>query len=75
MTANCNCSADIRVRISTALKVRRDIDNVWKNESISKETKMRLFNALLVPIALYGCSILCCYNVLDCIAPTVADCE
>ena len=32
-----------------------DIDNVWKNKNVSKETKMRLYNALIVPIALYGC--------------------
>jgi len=43
------------VRISTALKVRSYIDNVRKNKSISKQTKSRLFNSLIVPIALYGC--------------------
>jgi len=31
-----------------------DIDTVWKNKNISKETKMRLFKAL-IPSALYGC--------------------
>ena len=32
-----------------------DIDNVWKNKNVSKETKMRLRNALIIPIALYVC--------------------
>jgi len=52
---NDNCSVDIRVRTATALKVMRDIDYVWRNKNVSKKTKMRLFSALIVPIALFCC--------------------
>ena len=49
---NCDCSADIRVRTATALKKMSDNDYVRKNKNIRKETKMRLYNALIVPIVL-----------------------
>jgi len=41
MTTNCNCSADIRVRTSTALKVMNDIDNVWKEQGNENEINQR----------------------------------
>ena len=55
ITTNENCSTDIRVRTATALKVMGELDHIWKNKNISKETKIRLYKSLIVPIALYGC--------------------
>jgi len=42
MTTNGSCSVDIRVRTATAFRVMSDIDSVWKNKNISKETKRKL---------------------------------
>ncbi len=55
LTANCDCSTDIRIRTATALKVMSDLNNIWKNKNIKNETKMRLYRSLILPIALYGC--------------------
>ncbi len=55
LTANCDCSTDIRIRTATAVKVMSDLNNIWKNKNIKNETKMRLYRSLILPIALYGC--------------------
>ena len=55
LTENCDVAKDIKIRTATALKIMSDLDNIWRNHHVRKETKMRLYRALIVPIALYGC--------------------
>ena len=40
---------------AAALSSMGDLQETWKGQGISMHTKMRLYNALIQPIALYGC--------------------
>ena len=55
LTDNCDSAKDIKIRTATALKVMSELDNIWRNKHVKRETKMRLYRSLIVPIALYGC--------------------
>ena len=46
---------DIRIRTATALKAMGDLHKTWKDKGVSIHTKVRLYRALIQPIALYGC--------------------
>jgi len=55
ISANGECMPDIRIRTATALSSIGDLQKTWKGQGISMHTKMRLYRALIQPIALYGC--------------------
>lgn len=55
LTANFDCSTDIRIRTAMVWKWLSNLDNIWKNKNIKNETKMRLYRSPILPIALYGC--------------------
>ena len=46
------CSAEIRIRIATAIA---RIIRIWKSNTISYVTRFRLYRSLVVSILLYGC--------------------
>ena len=47
--------ADIKARIGKARTVFAQLKKIWKSSIISRKTKMRLFNALVMTVLLYGC--------------------
>jgi hypothetical protein len=55
IAANGDCTQDIRIRTSTALRSMADLSKTWRGRGVSIATKMRLYRALIQPIALYGC--------------------
>jgi hypothetical protein len=55
ITASGECMQDIQIRTATALKAMSDLDGTWRSRHINTHTKLRLFRALILPIALYGC--------------------
>jgi len=55
ISSHGDCMPDIRIRTATALSSMGDLQKTWKGQGISMQTKMRLYNALIQPIALYGC--------------------
>ena len=55
MTKDVRCTAEIRIRITTATAAMVRLDRVWKSSNISFLTKYRLFKSLVIAILLYGC--------------------
>ena len=47
--------ADIKARIGKARTSFAQLKKIWKSSIISRKTKMRLFNALVMTVLLYGC--------------------
>ena len=41
--------------MATALRAMSDLDKIWKDKNICMNTKLRLYKALIMPIAMYGC--------------------
>ena len=50
-----DCAADVQNRINKSAEAMRSLFALWKSMSISKKTKLRLYNALVKPILLYNC--------------------
>lgn len=50
----CSCSPEIRRRLSLAHNALGRLSNIWKNSAISSALKLRLLNAVVIPIFLYG---------------------
>ena len=51
---NCSPSADIYRRIALASSVLGRLSRVWNSSRISTKTKLRLYNSLVLSVALYG---------------------
>ena len=47
--------ADIKARIGKARTAFTQLKKIWRSSVISRKTKMRLFNALVMTVLLYGC--------------------
>jgi len=46
--------ADILRRIGLASNIFSRLTNIWKQSRLSMHTKMRLYNALVISVLLYG---------------------
>ena len=55
ISANGESIQDIRIKTATALRVVNDLLKTWNDKGVSIQTKIRLYRALIQPIALYGC--------------------
>jgi hypothetical protein len=55
ITEQNSSSLDIKCRTAQALAAVGKLCSVWKSRHISKVTKFRLMDFLVIPIALYGC--------------------
>ena len=53
-TEDNDCSADIKRRLVLARQKFAQLKVIWKSKHISSQLKIRLFNALIVTIAIYG---------------------
>ena len=47
--------ADVKARIGKARTAFSQLKNIWKSSIITRKTKMRLFNAIVMSVLLYGC--------------------
>ena len=54
MTKYGGAEADIRKRLSKARNSFNILGNVWKSESYSRRTKLRLFQSNVLPVLMYG---------------------
>ena len=55
MTADGDCSHEIKRHLLLGRKVRTNLDNILKSRDITLSTKVRLVKAMVFPIVIYGC--------------------
>ena len=55
MTADGDCSHEIKRRLLLGRKVITNLDSIWKSRDITLPTKVRLVKAMVFPVVMYGC--------------------
>ena len=55
ITADGDCSHEIKRRLLLGRKVMTNLDSIFKSRGISLPTKVRLVKAMLFPVVMYGC--------------------
>ena len=55
ITADGNCSHDVKRCLLLGRKVTTNLDNIFKTRDITLPTKVRLVNAMVFPMVMYGC--------------------
>ena len=59
ITADGDCSHEIKRRLLLARKVMTNLDNILKSRDITLSTKVRLVKAMVFPVVMYGCELDC----------------
>ena len=55
ITADGDCSHEIKRRLLLRRKVVTNLDSIFKNRDITLPTKVRLVKAMVFPVVMYGC--------------------
>ena len=55
ITADGNCSHEIKRRLLLGRKVMTNLDSTFKNRDITLPTKVHLAKAMVFPVVMYGC--------------------
>ena len=55
ITADGNCSHEIKRWLLLARKVMTNLDSILKSRDITLPTKVRLVKAMVFPMVMYGC--------------------
>ena len=55
ITADGDCSHEIKRRLLLERKVMTNLDNIFKSRDITLPTKVHLVKAMVFPIVMYGC--------------------
>ena len=55
ITADGDCSCEIKRRLLLGRKVMIKLDSIFKSRNITFSTKVRLFKAIVFPVVMYGC--------------------
>ena len=55
ITADGDCSHEIKRRLLLGSKVMTNLDSIFKSRDITLPTKVRLVKAMLFPVVMYGC--------------------
>ena len=55
ITANGDCSHEIKRRLFLGRKVMTNLDSIFKSRDITLPTKVRLIKAMVFPVIIYGC--------------------
>ena len=55
ITADGDCSYEIKRCLLLGRKVVTNLDSILKNRDITLPTKVRLVNAMVFPVVMYGC--------------------
>ena len=55
ITADGDCSHEIKRHLLLGRKVMTNLDSIFKNRDITFPTKVRLVKAMVFPVVLYGC--------------------
>ena len=54
ITADCDCSDEIKRRLLLGRKVLTNLDSILKSRDITLPTKVRLVKAMVFPVIMYG---------------------
>ena len=60
ITADGDCSHEIKRRLLLGRKVMTNLDSIFKSRDITLPTKVRLVKAMVFPVVMYGCEELDC---------------
>ena len=55
ITADGDCSHEIKRRLFLGRKVMTNLDSIFKSRDITLPTKLRLVKAMVFPVVMYGC--------------------
>ena len=55
ITADGDCSHEIKRYLLLGRKVMTNLDSIFKSRDITMPTKVRLVKALIFPVVMYGC--------------------
>ena len=55
ITADGNCSHEIKRRLLLERKVMTNLDSILKSRDVTLPTKIRLVKAMVFPVVMYGC--------------------
>ena len=55
ITADGDCSHEIKRRLFLGRKVMTNLDSIFKSRDITLPTKFRLVKAMVFPVVMYGC--------------------
>ena len=55
ITAEGDCSHEIKRRLILGRKVRINLDSIFKSRDITLPTKVRLVKGMVFPVVMYGC--------------------
>ena len=59
ITADGDCSHEIKRRLLLGRKVMTNLDSIFKSTDITLPTKVRLVKAMVFPVVIYGCQLDC----------------
>ena len=57
ITADGDCSHEIKRHLSLGRKVMTNLDSILKSRDITLATKVHLVKAIVFPVVMYGCNI------------------
>ena len=57
ITADGDCSHEIKRRLLLGRKVMTNLDSILKNRDITLPTKVHIVKAMVFPVVMYGCEI------------------
>ena len=55
ITADCDCSHEMKRRLLLGRKVMTNLDSIFKSRDITLPTKVRPVKAMVFPVVMYGC--------------------
>ena len=55
ITADCDCSHEIKRCLLLGRKIMTNLDSILKNRDITLSTKVHLVKAMVFPVVMYGC--------------------
>ena len=55
ITADCDCSHEIKRRLLLGRKVMTNLDSIFKSRDITLPIKVHLVKAMVFPVVMYGC--------------------
>ena len=55
ITADCDCSHEIKKRLLLGRKVMTNLDSILKSKDMTLSTEVHLVKAMVFPVVVYGC--------------------